>query len=81
MQKKMSFEELALQYTELGLRFAQDNYVECGFAQASQRQAELLTKIRSGNMSRKELGAVAPVFESGGINIRDYIQPKTLWWL
>ena len=80
MQDKMSFEELAQQYTELALRFAEENYVECGFAQASQRQGELVTKIRSGKMSRKELRAVAPIFEWGGINIRDYIKAKTLWW-
>ncbi len=76
MERSLSFEQLSQLYIELSLTFSDTNYVECGFKQATDKQNKLIKKIRSGNMTKKDIAMIEPIFESGGINISDHIKPK-----
>lgn len=74
----MTNEEIANLYQELGLKFEEEFYVECGFEAATKRQEELVSKILEGNLSKKDISEIEPVFTMGGYNIHDLIKRKKI---
>lgn len=72
----MNNEELAQLYINLSLKYEEDNYVECGFKQATEAREVIINKIKSGSLSKKDIRLIEPVFAYGNVNINDLIIPK-----
>jgi len=72
----MNNQELANLYVDLAMKYEEDNYVECGFKEATQARQRLVDSIKSGKLTKKEFRAIEPVFAYSNVNLGDYIKPK-----
>ena len=72
----MTNEELADLYINLAMKFEEENYVECGFKAATEARQKIVSKIKTGNLSSKDVRSIEPVFQYGGLHVHDYVKAK-----
>ena len=72
----MNNHELADLYVDLAMKYEEDNYVECGFKEATEARQRLVDSIKSGAISKKDFHAMEPVFAYSNVKLADYIKPK-----
>ena len=72
----MNNEALAELYIKFSLKYEEENYVECGFKQATETRQMIIKKIKSGSLSKKDIRLIEPVFAYSNVNIHNLITPK-----
>jgi len=73
----MTANELGKLYIELALKSEENYFTECGFASATEARAAMYLKIIEGRLSRGDIEVLAPLFESGDVDLRKHVKiPK-----
>lgn len=72
----MNYKELAELYMDLSMKYEEEFPVECGFEAATKARTNMVEKIQTGSLSKKDMNIIKPIFSYGNLDVTQYLKAK-----
>lgn len=72
----MDNKQVAALYVELAMMYQEDFPVACHTDPAINQQTQMVEKIQMGDLTKKDILTIEPVFVYGHVDIHRYLKPK-----
>lgn len=72
----MNNKQIAALYVELAVMYQEEFPVECVAEPAINQQTRWVEKIKAGDLSKKDIQVIEPIFVYGHVDVHRYLKPK-----